>query len=161
MNLDISNLHISALTIIGIATLLGFYFGRAAKLVKLPSIIGYMVLGVLLGPSVLNLFTEHTMESVSFITSIALGLVAFSIGAELNMASLRHLGWGIISIILSESLIAFGLVTAAIFVDKRYAVIAGFRGYGSCQRTSGNSCCNTGIQGKGQSDKSTLRGSGF
>lgn len=119
MNLDISALNISALTIIGIAVIGGFYLGRVAKLMKLPAIIGYMMLGVILGPSILNMLTEHSMESLSFVTNIALGLVAFSIGSELNIASLRHLGWGIISIILSESLIAFGVVAAAIFTLTR------------------------------------------
>jgi Kef-type K+ transport system membrane component KefB len=116
MSLDISTLNISALTIIGIAVITGFYLGRAAKLINLPAIIGYMLLGVILGPSLLNLITEKGMEDLNFITNIALGLVAFSIGSELNLSSLKHLGWGIISIILSESLIAFGVVTAVLYL---------------------------------------------
>jgi len=119
MSLDISTLNISALTTIGLSVLAGFYLGRVIKLIKLPSIIGYMVVGIVLGPSIFNLLTEQSTEEMSFITNIALGLVAFSIGSELSMASLKHLGWGIISIILSESLIAFGVVTAVIFALTR------------------------------------------
>ncbi len=116
---DLSFLHISGLTLLGIATIVAFYVGRAARLVRLPSLIGYMVVGVVLGPSVLHLFDEPSMERLSFITEIALGFVAFSIGSELNLSSLKRLGSGIISIILAESFGAFVVVASAIYVLTR------------------------------------------
>ncbi len=111
--------HFSALTLLGIATLIGFYFGRGARRIRLPSLIGYMILGVILGPSVLHLFDEPTMANLSFITEIALGFVAFSIGSELNLTSLKRLGSGIVSIILVESFGAFLLVTGAVYLLTR------------------------------------------
>jgi Kef-type K+ transport system membrane component KefB len=59
------------------------------------------------------------MEHLSFITEIALGFVAFSIGAELSLSTLRRLGPGIISIILAESLAAFLVVMAAVYFLSR------------------------------------------
>ncbi|MBN2311631.1 MAG: cation:proton antiporter [Candidatus Hydrogenedentes bacterium] len=115
----LANLNLSSLILVGIATVAGFYFGRLAKVARQPSLVGYMLLGVLLGPSVLGLFPEPLTEQLAFITEIALGFVAFSIGAELNLASLRRLGYGIISIILAESFMAFLLVTAALFLWTR------------------------------------------
>ena len=116
MLFDISSLHISLLTAIGIATLIGFYCGSLARRVKLPSLIGYMLIGVVLGPSILNLLTDSGMSSLSFITNIALGLVAFSIGTELSIVSLRRLGTGMISIILAESFGAFFVVGIGIYL---------------------------------------------
>jgi len=116
MGLDISFLELSALTLLGIVIIIGYYLGHTARLVKLPSLIGYMILGVILGPSILNLISEPTMEHLSFITEVALGFVAFSIGAELNLSSLRRLGMGIISIIFAESFAAFFVVTAAVYL---------------------------------------------
>lgn len=110
------NLHLSAFTLLGIATLGGFYIGRFVKLIKLPSLIGYMLLGILLGPSIFDLLNESILESLSFIPSIVLGFVAFSIGSELNVLSLKHIGWGIGIIIISESLAAFAIVTAAVYL---------------------------------------------
>jgi len=104
---DFQQLNLSALTLLGILTLVGFHVGFAARWVKLPSLIGYMVLGVIVGPSVLHLVSEHDMEKLGFITQIALGFVAFSIGSELSLKSLKHLGSGIISIIFAESFTAF------------------------------------------------------
>jgi Kef-type K+ transport system membrane component KefB len=118
MSLDVSFLDISALTLIGAVTVVGFYMGQTARLVKLPSLIGYMVLGVILGPSVLNLLSEPAMENLSFVTEIALGFVAFSIGAELSISSLKRLGPGIISIIFAESFAAFLVVAGLVYLLK-------------------------------------------
>jgi NhaP-type Na+/H+ or K+/H+ antiporter len=115
MSLDISHLGFSSLTLFGAISIVGFYMGQIARLVKLPSLIGYMILGVILGPSVLHLLGETSLEHVSFITEIALGFVAFSIGSELSLASLKRLGPGIISIIFVESFAAFFVVTAAVY----------------------------------------------
>ena len=116
---DWSFLHISGLTLIGAATIVSFYVGRLARMVRLPSLIGYMLVGVILGPSVLHLFDEPSMERLSFITEIALGFVAFSIGSELNMSTLKRLGGGIISIILAESFGAFFIVVLAVYALTR------------------------------------------
>ena len=116
---DWSFLHISGLTLIGAATIIAFYVGRLARLARLPSLIGYMLVGVILGPSLLHFFNEPSMERLSFITEIALGFVAFSIGSELNLSKLKRLGGGIISIILAESFGAFIVVALAVYVLTR------------------------------------------
>jgi len=103
------------LTLLGVVTIAGFYMGRTVRIIKLPSLIGYMVLGVILGPSLLHLLSEPAMEHLSFITEIALGFVAFGIGAELSLSTLKRLGPGIISIILAESFAAFFVVTGAVY----------------------------------------------
>jgi Kef-type K+ transport system membrane component KefB len=118
VSLDISFLDLSALTLLGIAIIAAFYMGQMVRLVKLPALIGYMILGVIFGPSILHLLDDSTLENLSFITEIALGLVAFSIGLELNMSSLKRLGVGIISIIFAESFGAFFAVTAAVYFLK-------------------------------------------
>ena len=104
-------MNISILFIVGAMILIAFYGGKVSKLVKLPSIIGYMIVGVLIGPSLFNVLNTPTQEKLSFLTDVALGFVALSIGLELNFKSLKRLGKGIITVIFSESLMAFILVT--------------------------------------------------
>lgn len=114
-----------ALLLLGVITIVGFYFGGLARRVNLPSIIGFMLLGVLLGPSALGLFsgeyndTPGNIGEFSFITEIALGFVAFTIGAELSLRSLRQLGGGIVSIILAESFMAFFTVMLVVYFITR------------------------------------------
>ncbi len=119
MLLGNSLLGLSVLTVVGAVTIIGFYAGNLARRARFPSLIGYMLLGVFLGPSALRLVDEPTMEQLSFITNVALGFVAFGIGAELSLSSLRRLGSGIISIILAESFGAFFVVLAAVYLVTR------------------------------------------
>ncbi len=111
------------LLLVGIVLVIGYFLGRAARLARLPSLIGFMVLGVLLGPSLLGVFHEGNLASLSFITEIALGFVAFSIGSELSMRSLKEIGGGITAIILAESLGAFLIVMMVVFfITKSWPV---------------------------------------
>ncbi|MBN2617514.1 MAG: cation:proton antiporter [Spirochaetales bacterium] len=106
----------NTLFIIGISTALALFFGKSMKFVKLPSIIGYMIIGVILGTSGFNLLNENLQSSLDFITDIALGFVALSIGLELNFKSLKKLGMGIVIVIFTESFGAFILVTGFIYL---------------------------------------------
>ncbi len=85
------------------------------KWIRLPSIIGFMIVGVISGPSFLNLVTDNIQHQLGFITEIALGFVAFSIGLELSLSTLKQQGKGIISIIFAESFCAFFVVLAGVF----------------------------------------------
>lgn len=109
--------------LVGAMLIACFYVGKLIQKTSLPSIIGYMLVGALFGPSFtrfgLELFTESVMESLSFITQVALGFVAFSIGSELSLKSLRRLGNGIVWIIFSESFTAFFVVTGLIYAVTR------------------------------------------
>jgi len=58
----------------------------------------------------LGILTPSIQSQLSFITEIALGFVALTIGLELNLNDLRKQGAGIISIIFAESFGAFILV---------------------------------------------------
>ncbi len=124
----IFQLNLPTLLIVGTITLAAFYFGKTMKFIRLPSIIGFMVIGVLLGPSFLGLLNENLQQNLSFITAIALGFVALSIGLELSFSSLRRLGAGIILIILSESFAAFIFVFLGVYLlsgDLPLALILG------------------------------------
>jgi len=103
--------HLSPMLIVGAATGIGFYVGKSMKWIKLPSIIGFMLVGVLTGPSLLNILHEEIQAGLGFITDIALSFVALSIGIELSFKDLKRQGKGIIIVILAESFLAF-LVTA-------------------------------------------------
>lgn len=111
-----NNLHLPVLLSLSLVTLIGFYFGRNMRYIKLPSIIGYMLLGVILGPSGINLLSENLQNQLGFIPDIALGFVALSIGLELNFKTLKNLGKSIILIILFESFGAFILVFLGLFL---------------------------------------------
>lgn len=108
--------HFPLYFLVGLISVVGLYLGKATKLIRLPAIIGYMILGVFLGPSFFSIIGEHTQEVLEFITEISLGFVALSIGIELKFTQLKKLGAGIIYIIFAESFGAFILVTSGLYL---------------------------------------------
>lgn len=112
--MDFSSLPLMA--VLGGAVVLSLYAGRLARKTGLPSLVGYMILGVVLGSSVLGVLSAEGTRTLSFLTDIALGFVAFTIGSELNLRELRKLGKGIIYIILAESFAAFFMVAGAVWL---------------------------------------------
>ena len=101
---------------VGIVLLTGFVGGRLAKLVKLPSVSGYLIAGLLLGPSLLNMITPSDEHSLTFISEIALSMIAFSIGSEFVLKDMMKLGKKIFWITLWEVVGAIGVVFVVMFV---------------------------------------------
>jgi len=112
----LENLHLSSVTGLGLLIFCGYFCGQLARYLKLPALIGYLAAGVLLGPSILDVLNEVQLHHLGFITSLSLGCIAFIIGSELHLASLKKLGRGIVVIILAESLMAFVVATGGIFL---------------------------------------------
>ena len=102
--------------LVGMILLLSFFAGKIMKFIKLPSLIGYMLVGVILGPSLFEFLYEDIQNKLSFVTDIALGFVALSIGLELKLSALKKLGISIVYIIFAESFGAFILVTLGVYV---------------------------------------------
>ena len=119
-----NNLSLPVLLVTGGTTLLGFYLGKSMKYLKLPSIVGCMIIGMILGPSFLNIMTDSLQENLSFITELALGFVALSIGLELSIKSLKNQGIGIVAVIFAESFGAFLVVAAGVYVLTKNAPLA-------------------------------------
>jgi len=99
---------------IGVIVVIGFFGGLAAERLKFPRITGYIVIGMLLSPSLLNIISGATIKNLDIMTDIALGIVAFLIGSGLHLASLRKLGRSIAWITPFQSLGAWLLVTLLI-----------------------------------------------
>ena len=104
------------LFIIGILILTSYLAGRSIYKLKLSAVIGFMLFGVVLGPSVTNFVSWDDQKALSFITDITLGFVALTIGLELRISTLRKLGIGIVSVICAESILAFIAVFVLVFL---------------------------------------------
>ena len=67
---------------ISIILAVGFLGGKLAGLFKLPNVSGYLIVGVLLGPTFFNFVTPENAKSLEVISELALAFIAFSIGSE-------------------------------------------------------------------------------
>ncbi|MGC9453593.1 MAG: cation:proton antiporter [Phycisphaerae bacterium] len=117
--------------VIGIVLLLGRVGGRIGARIRAPMVVGYLLVGVLLGRSVLNIIDESSAESLGLITDFGLGIVAFMIGSELSRRMIRRLGAKLIVIMVSESLIAFLVVAGLVWAFSGQLLPAGLAGAGA------------------------------
>ena len=95
----------------GILILTGLLFSKLAKLVKLPNVTGYLVGGLLVGPSVLGalgipLITDEFLTEMNSVSEVALGFIAFTIGTQFQFEYFKRVGSGPIVIAIFEALIA-------------------------------------------------------
>ena len=105
---------------VAIIILSGMIMARVVSKLKLPHVTGYLLAGVLIGPSMLNLVPEEAGTSLAIISEAALGFIAYSIGSEMNFKNLKKVGKSLITITLFEALIPAVLVTLTmVFIFKQ------------------------------------------
>ena len=96
----------NALFYVAAAMLGGLLMTRLTRLIHLPNVTAYLLAGVLIGPYVLNLVGNASLESMGVITECALGFIAFSIGDEFKLKNLKAIGKTALTITALESLCA-------------------------------------------------------
>ncbi|MBS7527555.1 cation:proton antiporter [Fusibacter paucivorans] len=96
---------------IGIAIIFGVLCGKAMNKLKVPSVAGYIIAGLILGVSGFNLLNADAISQFSSISDFALCIIAFNIGSELELSVVKKLGRSIFVIALCEALGAFFFVT--------------------------------------------------
>jgi NhaP-type Na+/H+ or K+/H+ antiporter len=109
---------------VGLALLIGWGAGLLCRRIKVPMVVGYIIVGILMGKSVLSIFDDSNFNGLVYFTYIALGCIGFDIGGELAFRKLRQLGKSIIWISILEAVGAAILVTIAVYLYTRKLYIA-------------------------------------
>ncbi len=103
---------------IALALVVGLLSSRLMKLIRLPNVTGYLISGIIFGPFVLGPYIAGwvpstpanieaglpTVDAISWISDIALGFIAFSIGSSFKLSSLKQVGPRVIIITICEAL---------------------------------------------------------
>ena len=103
-------MNLNTLLDLAIMIFAGMFCGRMAKHVHLPNVTGYLVAGLLIGPSVFGLLSEDFLTTINIISDVALGFIAFSIGNEFRLSALKHTGKQATVIAIIQALAATILV---------------------------------------------------
>lgn len=117
-----------------VVLIVGFIGGIIARKLKLPNVSGYLVLGLILGPSLGLIFkgyegflSSSDLNSLKFINDIALAFIAFSIGSEFNFKALKKSGKDINTITMFEVLFVVVIVFVGLFfIPKPKPVMIGY-----------------------------------
>ena len=106
--------HGGPLLTLAVVLLAGLSFGSVARRLGLPGITGQILAGLLLGHAGLDLFDAESLEDLVPLTHFALGLMAVTVGAHLNLRRLRGAGRRLFILLLFEAtvtpLFVFGAV---------------------------------------------------
>lgn len=102
---------------------------RLMKIIKLPNVTGYLITGIIMGPFVFGLlFNNFSYEGIkesviftyvnqiSWVSTIALGFIAFSIGTSFRFTVLKAVGKRVLIITVLEALFASISVILALFI---------------------------------------------
>lgn len=101
---------------ISISLVVGIIGGKLAERFKLPNVSGYLIFGLLLGPSITGLFSSiEELNQLNIISEIALAIIAFSIGSEFIIKEIKKLGKSIVIITLLEVIGAIGVVFSVMY----------------------------------------------
>ncbi|WP_432822509.1 cation:proton antiporter domain-containing protein [Trichloromonas sp.] len=109
----------SILTTLAIILLGALAGGRLASLCHIPRVTGYLLTGLLLGPSLAHLLglppvlREENLDSLSVLSEIGLALILTNIGAQFRAENLRRWGGRILIFSFAETAGTFLLVGAA------------------------------------------------
>ncbi len=124
-----------AILSVGIAMIAGLLLTRIFTRMKLPDVTAYLVAGVLIGPCVLGrlgipglgFVTEEAVDSLSFLSDIALGFIAFAIGSEFRLSKLKEIGRqatvvGIVQSVMAAVLVDGALLLLHVFLGDKLPV---------------------------------------
>ena len=113
------NLPTTILISFSLILISGFLVTRFTKRLQLPKVSGYILAGILIGPSGLHLIHRHFIVNLDVISVIALSFIAFDMGRYFKRSDGRKEFRNVVFITLCESLLAGCLVTVVmLFVFK-------------------------------------------
>lgn len=111
--------------------LFGIVFSKIAQLIRIPYIIGYLIAGVIIGPSVLGLIDPYQVSTMETFSIITLSVLSFIVGSELRFSYLKKIGSKPIITAIFTSFTTFIVITVSmIFLlkDLSSALILGVIG---------------------------------
>lgn len=97
--------------------IIAFLVGKLVTKVKLPSILGWLLTGMIIGPHALNFMTQDLMDSNWFhvLSNIGEVTAGMLIGTELILREIKKSGKQIVTITICEGIITFIVVATTFF----------------------------------------------
>lgn len=84
-------LRVGATLAFGYLLLTAYFMGGVFQQLRLPRITGYLVTGLLVGPSVLGVLTQEMLASLRLVNGMAIALIAMTAGSEFEFSRMRPL----------------------------------------------------------------------
>jgi len=111
--------HLNIILLMGLAIFWGTVGARIFQRLRIPQIIGYISIGIILGP-LLNIISRQTVQAFEPFNMFALGIIGFLIGGELKHDIFAKFGRQVFTILLFEGGVAFLFVVVSSFFALFY-----------------------------------------
>lgn len=112
---DVKGSPLDTMILLGVVLILGILSSTFLRRAKIPKVVGFILVGIVLGPSVLGIVHEEFLEASRSIIDVALAFIAFLIGGSLRWSRIRNLGRTIFSIAFFEAEGAFIMTSAVLY----------------------------------------------
>ncbi len=109
-----------SLFLFGMLLLVADTFGALAHDLKLPRIVGYLVSGLLLGPSIAGLVPYSVLDDLAMMKSLAVGLIGLLAGMELRTEDLKRRWRAVLAILVLQTVAVLVIVTPAFMLASRW-----------------------------------------
>ncbi|MFH1318351.1 MAG: cation:proton antiporter [Candidatus Omnitrophota bacterium] len=106
----LSVIHLNVLLLLGLALFGGTMGGKLFQKIKIPQVVGYIIIGIIVGQSGLNLVDKTIINIFQPLNYFALGLIGFMIGGELKKDIFKKYGKQFVTILLFEGIFSFLIV---------------------------------------------------
>ncbi len=103
-------IHSGVLILLGVGLFGGALGAWVFQKIRFPQVIGYIVIGILIGDSVFKIVTQADIAHLQSFNWFALGIIGFLVGGELKIDNFKKYGKQFFSILLGEGFGAFLLV---------------------------------------------------
>ncbi|MCD6205736.1 MAG: cation:proton antiporter [Candidatus Marinimicrobia bacterium] len=110
------NLSPGILLLFGIGVFGGLLSALLVKRLSIPQVLGYIIMGIIIGTSGLKLVSPEDIEMLKPFNFFALGIIGFLVGAELRYDTLKKYGKQFTTILLAEGMLAFLFVSTAVTI---------------------------------------------
>jgi len=107
----------------GVLLVAGMLGGELARIVRIPRIVGYVVVGFLLAPFTQAMGMGSLLDEGRIFVDLALGLVLFDLGRRMDLKWMKR-DWTIAASGFAESLLAFFAVLATLLAFRYDPVMA-------------------------------------
>lgn len=103
---------------VGYLLLFAFFLGDLCSSMRLPRLTGYLLAGIIAGPSALDLVSGVTADNLRIFNGVAIALIALTAGVELDLRELkplfRSIRWLIVTAVLGGTV----LLTATAYFGR-------------------------------------------
>jgi len=123
----ISAFNLNILFLLGLALFGGTIGGRLFQKLRIPQVVGYIAIGIVIGESGLKLVSHNTIVTLQPFNYFALGLIGFMVGGELKKDIFLKYGRQFMTILFCEGITPFIFVSllvgviGSLFFDWRLA----------------------------------------